>query len=232
MHRRPMNALFLMISMITLFCTSPAFAAEGDVAVGQVVSQENAQEMRLQMAKMAKGLGLTVMDEQGNEVAPASTDMAAVADKALEMADVRLDQLFEGTSALVGQLSDVMKNVAPEIWRIMIVQQYVKAIADLVLPACLFLVSLGFFLSFMKWWKPDFEKISYEDKGLVIAFHFCFAKLIPIVLMVIFSILTVCALNSSIKYAINPEYYAVKDIMIMISNPESLTEGAAGTQTP
>ncbi|KKR57974.1 MAG: hypothetical protein UU08_C0005G0018 [Candidatus Uhrbacteria bacterium GW2011_GWE2_40_58] len=224
---RRLTGVLFIIAIISTFLSTSLALADGDSSstVGQAVSQEDAQAMREQMAIMAKSLGLKVTDPDGNEVTASATDMAQVADKALDMANQRIDQLIDGTSTLVGQLSVVMKNVAPEIWRIMITQQYVKAVADLALPLALLGVSALFCYlvtqKFIK--KEDHEDNNAETARLLIGWW------IPVFVGLVFAMWSAIAFSNSVKYVINPEYYAVRDIMVLISNPESLIEGDGGT---
>jgi len=243
--------VFCIVALISLLIASTKAVAEDttapavtvseaakDPAVGQVAQPDDVAEMRQEI----KTLTALLAAQQTQPVSPApsspatqtlaaqppATTMTQVADKALLVANERIDQILNATGNLVGQLSKVVQEVAPQIWHIMIKQQYVKAISGLVLPLAL----LGVIITYMvamntKFWKkPDDERDGSDAATARIAL--CWV--VPTILSLAFATWSAFALSNSICYAVNPEYYAVRDIMVMITNPESLLENGGQQQ--
>lgn len=133
---------------------------------------------------------------------PEKKTMAEVADKALDMA-----------SGLVGEVAATLQKVAPHVWRIMVKQQYAKAAADLVLPWGLVLITFAYMRIMKKRWPIDGGAGSDEKTARKII-----GSIAPACLAGIFAIWGVIALGDTIKYLINPEFYAIRDLLIMLLN--------------
>ena len=118
---------------------------------------------------------------------------------------------------LVASVSKTLESVAPNVWRIMIRQQYANAIADLVLPWLLFVIALVIWgITQKKWVLKD---CSSDDEKVA---RMIFAWIVHVACGAIFAIWGAIALSDSIKYLINPEYYAVRDLLTMLLNPSSV----------
>lgn len=87
----------------------------------QAITPEDAKKVREEVKKLGEIFGVKA-EEKGEkkEGQKKEVTMASVADKALDL-----------MTQSVATISAAIQKVAPEIWRIMIKQQYAKAIADL-----------------------------------------------------------------------------------------------------
>jgi hypothetical protein len=127
---------------------------------------------------------------------------AAVADKALDLA-----------KAAVVNVSDVVKKTAPEVWRIMVKQQCADAVSSLCLVAFFFFIGGLYTITINKVWKLDEHYSRYEEEN-----HFIYCKIIPIVYFVLVSVIGSHVAALSIQQIINPEYYAIKDMLAIALN--------------
>lgn len=132
-------------------------------------------------------------------------NMADVADKALSL-----------LSGYVGIVAGVMTKIAPEVWRIMVRQQYANAVATPFVPLAL----LGFLAIYMavivRWWdKTEVEKRNDCDEKTQ---RLWFVNIIPFILFFIFGIWAAIELTSSVRMLINPEYYAFRDLVHILLN--------------
>lgn len=164
--------------------------------------------MREQLQALAEAMGVEVTPKPASQNAGKTAadapkkDMAEVADKALDL-----------VNGLVASVSETLQRVAPEVWRIMIRQQYAKAIADLIVPWSLLMLAIVYYVILKKKWVGETRYTDSETARLI------FAKIVPMAGGVIFGIWGVVALSNSIKYLINPEYYAVRDMLLMLLSP-------------
>ncbi len=190
-------------------CTSTAaFAAPPDA--GQpTVSQEDAEKLRGQVNALGQLFGVQAPQHAtGQQPQEQHKTPADVADRALT--------LFSGA---VAQVAASIEKVAPELFRVMVLQQYAKAASNLVAPFGAIVIALvaGWFLR--RVWKLP-EHISRDD-GEYVAYT-AFARIIPVALALCFGIWFVSNLADSAAYVLNPEYYAVKDLVTMVLNPGSV----------
>jgi hypothetical protein len=160
------------------------------------------------------GVEETATGEQTKK--PATTDsskktIADVADKAVDMAD-----------RMVSKAAESLQKVAPDVWRIMIRQQYVKAISGPILPLTLLAIVLIYY-KVLKKWIPDHNNSETlgspnDPNNPLVFFWIVFQYWIPVVCGIWFSIWFSMAMTESIKYLVNPEFYAVRDMLMMILN--------------
>lgn len=131
--------------------------------------------------------------------------LAKVADKALEMA-----------SGLLASIATTLQKAAPEAWRIMIRQQYAKAGGLLLVPWGLFVGALIFLLIARKTWLGTCKTkdCSCSDCKM----RFAFKSVIPVCFMVLFGVWGFVRLSDSIMYLINPEFYAIRDLVLLVLN--------------
>ena len=172
------------------------------------LSADDQVKARAELQQLARAFGVqTVVEtpDAGQPAAPEHKTMADVADRSLDM-----------VKGLVASISSTLQTVAPHVWEVMIRQQYAKAIADLVLPIGLaFTAALYMIIIRRKWKEVSSRDADYWPR-------FWFAGVIPIVCLVICGICTAVQLSESIKYLINPEYYAVRDMITMLLAPQSM----------
>lgn len=202
--------------VIVLVLVVVALPARADDTPDPTHALSRADEARARQDLHALASAFGVEDEEKTVPSPALVEAKAPDHKTVaDVADRGLDMV----KGLVASISETLQKVAPHVWEVMIRQQYAKAIADLVVPTGLFLITLVYFLIIRKKWqvKPEFENRDWTNEY---ATWFWFAGVIPTCFLLIWGIWSVVALSNSIKYLINPEYYAVRDIITMLLRPE------------
>jgi hypothetical protein len=147
---------------------------------------------------------------KGQNAAPTDQkSMADVADKALNL-----------MSGLVVKVAGTLEKIAPKFWMIMVRQQYAKALADTIVPcslAAFFLVIWVLLKQRLGW--PDIEKEHWRDEDWA---KLWLGVVIPGLAFLITFWVSMSSVSSAAKYVINPEYYAVRDILMMFTQPGSL----------
>lgn len=134
--------------------------------------------------------------------------------KELTMTDV----LDKGVDSIIGfttTLEGVISKYAPEVWRIMVTQQYSKAIGNLIFWGMMLFIPLIInYIGRKSLGAQKNEKLLDVDptEGFL---YFIFI-IIPSILTVIFSIRFIYVLSESIMIVVNPEYYALRDIIQML----------------
>jgi hypothetical protein len=126
-------------------------------------------------------------------------NIADVADRALTM-----------VSDVTAQLSNILAKVAPDVWKIMIKQQYAKAIMGIIVPFGLLVLLLIYIKLVHYFWKE--ETVNTDEWW----FRAWLTKIIPIAACFIDSIWLFNRAADSVAYLINPEYYAIQDLLRML----------------
>lgn len=147
----------------------------------------------------------------------ADSGSAATPEKGKSMADV-MDKGLDVLTGYVGTLEGVVSKFAPEVWRIMIKQQYAKAISYPLFWGLMLLVPFGVNrLARSGFGVPKEMSLSeWDDKQNYDGFMFAFTGFIPTVIGIIFAIIFLYNLTEGIMIAINPEYYALRDIIQLL----------------
>lgn len=143
------------------------------------------------------------------------------------VADV-MDKGLDMLSGYVGTLEGVVSKYAPEVWRVMIMQQYAKAISY-PLYWGLLLLSIIIFQRVMKSWlgydkTVKVFKMTPDEENESSSYHMAdsfilrcwLAGVVPIVLAIPTTVFFLYYLTEGVMVAINPEYYALKDIIQML----------------
>lgn len=204
-----MKHLVIAIAVVTLISgyAGAAFAETPAVQSQQEPSSAEKEQMRSDIKALGEMFGVEqapVPAKAADGSAPQKKTVAEVADKALDMA-----------SGLVAKVAAAVGKVSPEIWRVMIKQQYAKAIADLVVPWSLFFTVLlvACLLRKRAGQLPTIRDASDDDMTV----YFLFI-ILPTAVCLICLVCGLNCLSDSIKYLVNPEYYAVRDILQMLLN--------------
>jgi hypothetical protein len=140
-----------------------------------------------------------------------TTTMPQVADKALDM-----------IGNAVGSIASLVQKVAPEVWEIMVRQQYAAALGMLVGPFSFLFITAIYVAMAKRYWKKseNYDTEDYttsdflSDKG----FRALLTTLFPGIMAIIFSGVLAYRLGDAIPMLINPKYYAVKDLLQMLLN--------------
>jgi hypothetical protein len=200
--------------------TPPTDASAGvSPGTGAVFSPADIREARETLQILAGGFGIELGAGQPVAVptpAPAEPapkkSMADVADKALEM-----------SAKLVTSIAGKMEQVAPRVWEVLVRQQYAKAIGELIAPFGLFWGFLIAAFIIRKVWKlSEREKDDCVDMDSMHTWRGIITFILPLIVCVFLGISFFCRFSDSIMYLINPEYYAVRDLLQMLLKPGSL----------
>jgi hypothetical protein len=98
---------------------------------------------------------------------------------------------------------ETMERIAPDAWRVMVRQQYVKGVQRIAL-------SLGFlFIALIYWLRTKNLAVDNNDEG----FTFAVYRTMPVLCVVGGAIAFVICLSDALCFFINPEYYAIRDIL-------------------
>jgi hypothetical protein len=145
------------------------------------------------------------------------TKETSTKDEHKNIADV-MDKGIDVLTGYVGTLEGLVSKYAPEVWRIMIKQQYAKAIAYPLFWGLMLFVPFGVNrIARAGFGVPkDMSLAAWDDKQDYEGFMLAFVGIIPTVIGAIFAIIFLYNLTAGIMIAINPEYYALKDIIQML----------------
>lgn len=188
---------------VLLFAVSMPVTATADEPAKTPVGVDDIR----QLGEQVKALKSIVNDEPKPEAKPVEPPktMANVADKALDM-----------LGGAVGTVSETLKKMGPEVWRIMIMQQYAKAAQAIVGPLFALIASIVILFSLRKATTPiedsDKSKGIEEDSDDMKIFK----KVVRWILYVIPCILAFVVASyiaDAVAMIINPEYYALKDLL-------------------
>lgn len=137
----------------------------------------------------------------------APVTMPEVADKALTM-----------VGNAVGTIAGIVQKVAPEVWEIMVRQQYAKAIAGIIVPSGLILLLWMVTLAVKRFWPCDKTESYFDRNGQFNnrGTRAAWTTLLPVALTAILGVWFFNQLADSALLLINPKYYAVKDLLEML----------------
>lgn len=199
-----MQILLATTMTLSLLAGAPP-EPERQTDITKAFTAEEKAQMQEQLAAIAKAMGA----EDPNRVLPGETKPRT----AVDVADRALD-MFGG---LVVSISSAMQKAAPEVWRIMIRQQYAKAFADLTTPWMLLMMVIAYWNIIGKKYRERYLKSTdYNDD---VQFANGISIGISLVAGAAFCVWGIVAFSTSAKYLINPEFYAVRDILVLLINP-------------
>lgn len=200
-----MKRVLLFLVAMTSFS---AFAQEAEPAPAGL-TPDQVELIRSNLRGIYDVMGASQAD--GKKAAPAADQksLADVADKALNL-----------MSGLVVKVAGTLEKVAPKFWTIMVRQQYAKAIADTIVPCAL--AAFGFVVLVllkkrMGW--PDLEKRSWDDEDWI---KLWVGIIVPGLFSFICFWVSAYHIAEAAKFVINPEFYAVRDILMMFTRPGSM----------
>ena len=223
-----MKKTLVLLAIFVVLSAIPAFSAESQpqTTPERALSEEDTAKLRANVRALAEAFGLQPPQAQGQQAQQAQrqqqkaegTTIAKVADKALDM-----------VNSLVASAAVTLNKVAPEVWRIMIRQQYANALSGPLLPfGILVLAGLWCFITKRMWLEPqppdappqnasDAEQKMYEAKLSTCkdarTTWLVLTSIIPFIALCVFGTWLVVEMRDSIKILINPEYYAFRDLL-------------------
>ena len=157
------------------------------------VSQEDVAKIKNQVTALQEAFGIQ------HEQKPTEKNMAQVADKALDM-----------VTKLTAQLDETLKKIAPDVWDIMVRQQYAKAIGEPVVAFALVFIAM-LMKKYLGSLKVDGDANIARNVGVGAS----------IIGAIISGIVFVYYFSDSIMILINPRYYAIKDLLSLLLNKGS-----------
>lgn len=124
------------------------------------------------------------------------------------MQQEQIQELIDMAQTSITKMAEGMGVAVPELWRILIKQQYVEAMGSFIW----FVVGMICFYAIYKLIKWAF-KADLEELVVIVGF---------IVLgLFLMGVLGLSELYAGIAHIINPEYYAIKDIANFINPPSN-----------
>lgn len=205
-----------MKKYFTLFCflfmtSMSASSFAQDAAQSPAKSSINVEDVR-QLGEQVKALKAIVSDDPKPESKP--EPKAEPAEQSKSMGDVA-DKALDMLGGAVGTVADTLKKIGPEVWRIMIIQQYANAARSLAGPLFALIASLIVFFAARKSLAIKEDEMGYDHsdwrgfkrvlKG-VTWFAPCLCALIVAI-----------NLSEAAAMLINPEYYALKDLLGLLT---------------
>jgi hypothetical protein len=180
--------------------------------IAEVMSKEDEVRLRNELRKFAGAFGIEseVKKEEPAPIQEEKRTIADVADKALEM-----------TEGLVASLSSTLQKIAPDVWRIMTKQQYVKAISGVVTPWGIFIFIFVYLVVVNKKWKVPEKNNSKKGEELTDEEAETIARtilvyIIPVIVLIGSGIWGIVGMSNALKFVINPEFYAIKDLLLVL----------------
>jgi hypothetical protein len=235
------NKIFVLV-LALLTCLSGSASAFADApaptpsgsSLSQAFTPEDLAKMRETLNQLSKAMDKDTAPNAAPAATPATSSSAAVdPPKKTTMADVA-NKALDMMGAGVAVISSNLQKIAPHVWRIMIMQQYAKAAYEIAEPLCLFLGGLLFILVMRLLWKPKLVLTSEEPKSRYNSsdwtdkdtekVKYAFRSVVPSVYLIIVGLWLGTSIGTSVKYVINPEYYAVKDILTLVTDPKNAPE--------
>ena len=196
------NAVFALMCLMVLTAVS-----YGQESASPSMSKEDVKQIREAAEGLRTVFGIEDPKADGkkdDQKDGQKKTIVDVADKAVDMA-----------GRMVSQAAESIEKVAPEVWRIMIRQQYVKAVSGPILPCLLLVVVFAYYNTLRKWCPDPKQQISSGDNETG---FWCFQYPVPLVAGVACGVWACIAFSMSVKYLINPEFYAIRDMLMMILN--------------
>lgn len=208
----------LVLGSATILMAQPTPTPSTPVTANAPVSpagQPSAEEIQ-----QAKETLKTLLEKDGKPVDQQPAQGKTVGD----VLNRGLDGLFGFATTLEGLVS----KYAPEVWRIMILQQYSKAVGYPAFWGLMLLGLLGLQRIARKGFglakgegvyavkESDKARSSWKDYTNLYWARFWIAGIVPTALSIPFAIVFLYYLTESVMIVINPEYYALRDIIGML----------------
>ncbi len=121
---------------------------------------------------------------------------------AADIADQALNMLGDAAT----KMSDMLQKTAPEVWRIMIRQQYTQAAVNVTLATLFLGVSIGLYYSTKKILTLK-DHSTYDDEWKI------WAKAGVFIALLTTAIIFACNVGFAAGRLINPEYYAIANMI-------------------
>lgn len=203
----------LVLALVTAF-TMPAFAGTIDddtptQPVAGPLSAEDTTAVRTVIQEASKLFDVTPTP------APTPNKSASTSGKSpVDVADRALDMIGN----MVSVVAQKVEQAAPEVYRIMVLQQLAEAASTILIWGGLFLFAL---IVQRKLGKrediPRWEAANTDSEK----FAWMFGRGIPGFCVGLFGVLGTIQIGGAIKMVVNPQYYAIRDLLQMILHSQT-----------
>jgi hypothetical protein len=213
--------MFFTLSMLTI---SVVIAQNNNPPANTTTTQATAtfsEQERAEAKKQLQGVGELFGVKKPTSPEQTKTESKSTAkteDKPVNMAEVA-SKALDMVGNAVGTIAGIVQKVAPEVWEIMVRQQYAAALAMLVGPFLFLLIVAVYVVVVKKYWKRYPDDTGYFDHSSDPTLKFFRALLttfIPGIMAIIFSGVLAYRIGDALPMLINPKYYAVKDLLEML----------------
>jgi len=199
------NLIFATLVALSLsLATPPLLAADTEKAS---VSQADAVAVQKGVQELGQLFGV----EQPKKEEPKKVEAPSNTEKTIAQV---MDKAIDKVSDVVGAMAQAMEKVAPKIWEIMIRQQYAKALMACVVPVGMLLILATYMKLVGKYWTTE----SCDGDGETETGRLFLVRIIPTILACFAGLWFFNRLANSIALLINPEFYAIQDLLRMILN--------------
>ncbi len=154
------------------------------------------------------------------KAAMAASDVEQTAkDRYREELDAAITRLLTESPAQIAQAAIQIELVAPDVWKMLVRQQYARALGDFVRPWFIVTVIAAYWYFFgVKWLK---WLIAYGDRGgneaaMAAMFGIIVAVLIPGIAAIWYAFVGIRELSTAITVVSNPGYYAIRDLLALL----------------
>ena len=205
------NLVVAFILSLGFVFSSPAIYAAKAPEPETAVSKEDQEALQRDVRALAEAFGVEKpkATPEKTEKEQSKKTVADVADRALSMVE-----------NVTAQLSNTLSKIAPEVWRIMIRQQYAKAAMATIVPFGLIIAVLLVVAYIRKHWQPwdrndagTFQNWRGEDEKWS---YIWVTRIVPAIILFLSGAWLFNRMASAIAYLINPEYYAIQDLLRML----------------
>ncbi|MFA6407291.1 MAG: hypothetical protein WCV80_01120 [Candidatus Paceibacterota bacterium] len=209
------RSFVVLMAFLVILSTGLVFAQKSavrsDSSISQAMTPEEAKKIRESVIALGELFGVNQNSQQQNQQPVQQQNQQQGSGKTVaDVADKALDLLAKGITTIAENL----EKTAPFVWKVMIKQQYANAIANLIVPWSLFFGVVTYMSISRKMFKKSDREIDGKidwDSGRVWV-----VSAIPTILLIIFGTWGFNRLSDSIQLLINPEYYAIRDLLRMI----------------
>lgn len=196
-------SLFLVVTFLYASISYAQTEKSSEEEIKEALSKnEAAKKLKQEVGLLKEVFGIETKESSSktNSNSGSGKKIIDVADDALQL-----------TKGLVVSISETLQKVAPNVWRIMIKQQYVKSVSGVLVSWGIFFIFLVYTKVLQKKWMLG-EHPSDDEKTARVAL----VIVIPILVCIGSGIVGVVCIANAFKYIINPEFYAIRDLLIML----------------
>lgn len=208
----------LLFCLVCCFNLNIALATEDNIGL----SQKDTEDLKRAARVLGNAFDVNVQQEGAGAQSTPSAQEEGKEESHKTVGDA-MDKGLNMVKGFVVTLSSTLEKIAPRVWTVMVRQQYAKGIGLIVVPWGL-LITLLIYISILKrLWRAPASKEELEDSMVSLDPEILdfvprrwFVIYLPFVLGFFFTVWGVVNLRDAVLYFINPEYYAIKDLLEMI----------------